>query len=68
MAKERSDPPCGRRRHIYVSYARELKIFPYGRNIAVVVLAVMEKDRHDAAWKHRAVTRVGDPFREAKKA
>jgi hypothetical protein len=45
-----------------------LKIFPYGRNIAVVVLAVMEKDRHDAAWKHRAVTRVGDPFREAKKA
>jgi hypothetical protein len=25
--------------------ARELKIFPYGRNIAVVVSAVMEKDR-----------------------
>jgi hypothetical protein len=48
--------------------ARELKIFPYGRNIAAVVLAVMEKDRQDAAWKHRAVTRVGDPFREAKKA
>jgi hypothetical protein len=47
--------------------ARELKIFPYGRNIAVVVSAVMEKDRQDAARKHRAVTRVGDPFREAKK-
>jgi hypothetical protein len=29
--------------------ARDLKIFPYGRNIAVVVLAVMEKDRQDAA-------------------
>jgi hypothetical protein len=48
--------------------AHELKIFPYGRNIAVVVSAVMEKDRQDAAWKRRAVTRVGDPFREAKKA
>jgi hypothetical protein len=48
--------------------ARELKIFPYGRNIAAVVSAVMEKDRQDAAWKRRAVTRVGDPFREAKKA
>jgi hypothetical protein len=47
--------------------AHELKIFPYGRNIAAVVSAVMEKDRQDAAWKRRAVTRVGDPFREAKK-
>jgi hypothetical protein len=48
--------------------ARELKIFPYGRNIVVVVSAVMEKDRQDAARKCWAVTRVGDPFREAKKA
>jgi hypothetical protein len=48
--------------------ARQLKIFPYGRNIAAVVSAVMEKDRQDAARKRRAVTRVGDPFREAKKA
>jgi hypothetical protein len=48
--------------------ARELKIFPYGRNIAAVVSAVMEKDRQDAARKRRAVTRVVDPFREAKKA
>jgi hypothetical protein len=47
--------------------ARELKIFPYGQNIAVVVSAVMERDRQDAARKRRAVTRVGDPFREAKK-
>jgi hypothetical protein len=48
--------------------ARELKIFPYGWNIAVVVSAVMEKDHQDAARKRRAVTRVGDPFRKAKKA
>jgi hypothetical protein len=48
--------------------ARELKIFPYGRNIVVVVSTVMEKDRQDVARKRRAVTRVGDPFREAKKA
>jgi hypothetical protein len=48
--------------------ARELKIFPYGRNIADVVSVVMEKDRQDAARKRRAITRVGDPFREAKKA
>ena len=47
--------------------ARELKIFPYVQNIAVVVLAVMEKDRQDAAQKRRAVVRIGDPFREAKR-
>jgi hypothetical protein len=29
--------------------AHDLKIFPYGRNIAVVVSVVMEKDRQDAA-------------------
>jgi hypothetical protein len=48
--------------------ARDLKIFPYGRNIAAVVSAVMEKDRQDAAQKRRAVVRIGDPFREAKRA
>jgi hypothetical protein len=48
--------------------ARELKIFPYGRNIAAVVSTVMERDRQDAARKSWAVTRVGDPFHEAKKA
>jgi hypothetical protein len=48
--------------------ARDLKIFPYGRNIAAVVSAVMEKDRQDAVQKRRAVVRIGDPFREAKKA
>jgi hypothetical protein len=29
--------------------ARGLRIFPYGRNIAAVVSAVMNKDRQDAA-------------------
>jgi hypothetical protein len=48
--------------------ARELKIFPYGRNIVAVVSAVMEKDRQDAARKRWAVTRARDPFREVKKA
>jgi hypothetical protein len=48
--------------------ARDLKIFPYGRNIAAVVSAVMEKDHQDAAQKCRAVVRIRDPFCEAKKA
>jgi hypothetical protein len=48
--------------------ALDLKIFPYGRNIAAVISAVMEKDRQDAAQKRRAIVRIRDPFREAKKA
>jgi hypothetical protein len=48
--------------------ARDLKIFPYERNISAVVSAVMEKDRQDAAQKRRAVVRLADPFREVKKA
>jgi hypothetical protein len=48
--------------------ARDLKVFPYGRNIAVVVSAVMEGERQEAAQKHRAVVRIADPMREAKKA
>ena len=48
--------------------AHEMKIFPDGRNIAAVVSAVMDKDRQDAARKHRAFTRVGDPSREVKRA
>jgi hypothetical protein len=48
--------------------ARDLKIFPYGRNIAAVVSAAMEKDRQDVAQKRQAVVRIGDPFCEAKKA
>jgi hypothetical protein len=48
--------------------AREMKIFPYGRNIAAAVSAVMDKERQDAARKRRAFTRVGDPSREGKRA
>jgi hypothetical protein len=48
--------------------ARDLKVFPYGRNIAAVVSAVMEKDCQDAAQKRRAVVRIVDPMREAKRA
>jgi hypothetical protein len=46
---------------------REMKIFPYGRNIAAVVSVVMDKDRQDAARKLRAFTRVRDPSREVKR-
>jgi hypothetical protein len=53
---------------IFTSHlAREMKIFPYGWNIAIVVSAVMDKDRQDAARKRRAFTRVGDPSREVKR-
>jgi hypothetical protein len=48
--------------------ACDLKVFPYRRNIAVVVSAVMNKDRQDAAQKRRAVVRIADPMREAKRA
>jgi hypothetical protein len=48
--------------------AHGLRIFPYGRNIVVVVSAVMNKDRQDAAQKRRAVIRLPDPRREAKRA
>jgi hypothetical protein len=48
--------------------AREMKIFPYRRNIASVVSAVMDKDHQDAMRKRWAFTRVGDPSREVKKA
>ena len=37
---------------------REWKVFPYGRNIAVVVSAVMNKDRQGAAQKRQAVVRL----------
>jgi hypothetical protein len=48
--------------------ARDLKVFPYGRNIAAVVSAVTNKDRQDAAQKRRAIVRMVDPAREAKRA
>jgi hypothetical protein len=37
---------------------REWRVFPYGRNIAAVVSAVMDKDRQGAAQKRQAVTRL----------
>jgi hypothetical protein len=48
--------------------ARGLRIFPYRQNIAAVVSAVMNKDRQDAAQKRRAIIRITDPRREAKRA
>jgi hypothetical protein len=40
--------------------ARDLRVFPYRRNIAAVVSVVMNKDRQDAAQKRRAVIRLPD--------
>jgi hypothetical protein len=48
--------------------ARDLKVFPYGQNIAAVVSVVMEKDHQDATQKRRTVVRIADPMREAKRA
>jgi hypothetical protein len=48
--------------------AREMKIFPYRRNVGAVVSAVMEKDRQDTPRRCRAFARVGDPRREVKMA
>jgi hypothetical protein len=36
----------------------DMRVFPYGRNIAAVVSAVMDKDRQEAAQKRRAVVRL----------
>jgi hypothetical protein len=48
--------------------AREMKIFPYGRNVVAIVSAVMEKDRQDASRRRWAFARVRDPRREVKMA
>jgi hypothetical protein len=37
---------------------RDLRVFPYGRNIAAVVSVVMDKDRQEAAQKRWAVIRL----------
>jgi hypothetical protein len=37
---------------------RDWRVFPYGRNIAAVVSAVMDKDRQGAAQKRQAVVRM----------
>jgi hypothetical protein len=48
--------------------AREMRIFPYRRNVGVVVSTVMEKDHRDAPRKQRTFARLGNPRREAKAA
>jgi hypothetical protein len=48
--------------------AHEMRIFPYTRNVASVVSAVMEKDCQDVSRKRRAFARVGDPRHEVKMA
>jgi hypothetical protein len=61
--------PCAASEDLFLSrMARDLKVFPYGRNIAAVVSAVMNKDRQDAAQKRQVVIRITDPRREAKRA
>jgi hypothetical protein len=37
---------------------RDMRVFPYGRNIAAVLSAVMDKDHQEAAQKRRAVIRL----------
>jgi hypothetical protein len=47
--------------------AQDFKIFPYGRNIGVVLTAVMETDRQEAARKKwKAPVRLVDPRRDTK--
>jgi hypothetical protein len=68
MAQECFDPRAAGEDFYTSRVARDLKVFPYGRNIAAVVSVVMNKDRQDAAQKRRAVVRMADPAREAKRA
>jgi hypothetical protein len=47
--------------------ARELKIFPYRRNIGAIVSTVMEKDHQETQWKKRkALLRLVDLCYDAK--
>jgi hypothetical protein len=39
---------------------RKWRVFPYGRNVAAVVSAVMDKDRQGAAQKRQAAIRIVD--------
>ena len=42
---------------------RDMRVFPYVRNIAAVVSAVMDKDRQEAAQKRRPVVRLPEVWR-----
>jgi hypothetical protein len=51
--------PCAACEDFFTSrMVREWKVFPYGRNIAAVVSAVMDKDRQGAAQKRQVVVRL----------
>jgi hypothetical protein len=51
--------PCVAGEDFFTSrMVREWRVFPYGRNIAAVVSAVMDKDRQGAAQKRQAVVRL----------
>jgi hypothetical protein len=51
--------PCAAGEDFFTSrMVRDWKVFPYGRNIAAVVSAVMDKDRQGAAQKCQAVVRL----------
>jgi hypothetical protein len=51
-------PPAAGEDFFTSRMVRDWKVFPYGRNIAAVVLAVMDKDRQGAAQKRQAVVRL----------
>jgi hypothetical protein len=51
--------PCAAGEDFFTSrMVRDLRVFPYGRNIAAVVSAVMDKDRQEATQKRWAVIRL----------
>jgi hypothetical protein len=51
--------PCAAGEDCFTSrMAREWRVFPYGRNIAAVVSAVMDQDRQGAAQKRQAAVRL----------
>jgi hypothetical protein len=51
--------PCAADEDCFTSrMVRQWRVFPYGRNIAAVVSAVMDKDRQGAAQKRQATVRI----------
>jgi hypothetical protein len=53
--------PCAASGDVFTSrMVRKWRVFPYGRNIATVVSAVMDKDRQGAAQKRQAAIRIVD--------
>jgi hypothetical protein len=54
-------PPAADEGSFTSRMVRKWRVFPYGRNIAAVVSAVMDKDRQGAAQKRQAAVRLVDP-------